>query len=159
MNRSYSIPEWHQLALEGLAPPVRLQLNGTSMFPLIRLKRDFVTVVQTEGIPVRGDIVLFSDPEKARFVVHRVWKVKDGKVLTWGDNCPNPDSWLPIESVWGKIVLIERGRRKIKPDPQKGIRWAVFWHQVRKGYCLSQKCRNDILRSVKKLKGWTRSDR
>lgn len=154
MNRMYSIPEWHQIALKGSAPPVRFQLHGSSMFPLIRLKRDYVTVVNPEGIPARGDIVLFSDPERSRYVVHRVWDVKEEKILTWGDNCPNPDGWLPIESVWGKIVLIERGSRKIKPDPRKGIRWAIFWHHAGIGYRLCQNYKRSLLHRARKLKAW-----
>ena len=154
MNRTYSVLEWHQIALKGSAPPVRFQLHGSSMFPLIRLKRDYVTVVQLEETPERGDIVLFSDPEKTRYVVHRVWSVKEGKLLTWGDNCPNPDGWLSIESVWGKIVLIERGSRKIKPDPRKGIRWAIFWHHAGKGYRLCQKCKCSLLHRTRKLIAW-----
>lgn len=154
MNRSYSIPQWHRMALEGNAPPVRILLQGSSMSPLIRMKRDYVTVAAPEGIPVRGDIVLFADPGRPRYVVHRVWAVKEGKVLTWGDNCPNPDGWLPAESVWGKIVLIERGRWKIKPDPGKGIRWALFWHHAGKGYRLCQKCKRGIFRIAGRLKRW-----
>ena len=155
MNRSYSIPQWHQMALEGNAPPVRILLHGSSMFPLIRVKRDYVTVVQPEEIPVRGDIVLFSDPGRTRYVVHRVWAVKDGEVLTWGDNCLNPDGWLSAESVWGKIVLIERGGWKIKPDPRKGICWAVFWHHAGKGYRLCQKVKRGVFHRIRKLKSCT----
>ena len=150
MNRSLSIPEWHRLAKEGTAPPVRIILNGGSMFPLIRWNRDHVTIVPLEKVPVRGDIVLITDPQMERFVMHRVWEVRDGRILTWGDNCPKPDGWLPEEAVWGKAILIERGRKKIQTDPRKGIRWARFWHHARKGYFFCQRIKDGIARRIKK---------
>ena len=62
MNHSISVPEWHKMAQQGDAPPVRIQLNGSSMEPLIRIRKDYVTIVHMEGSPGIGDIVLFSDP-------------------------------------------------------------------------------------------------
>jgi len=130
MTKSLSIPEWHRMAKEGTAPPVRIRLNGTSMFPLVRMNKDFVTIIPLEREPVVGDIVLFNEPETGRYVVHRVWEIRDDEIRTWGDNYYKPDAWIPKSSVWGKVSLIERGRRCIKPNPQKGIRWAKFWHKA-----------------------------
>lgn len=151
MNMSLSIPEWHRMAMEGTAPPVRIQLNGGSMFPLIRMNRDYVTIAPPNRELVPGDIVLFSEAEINRYVVHRVWKIKDGNVMTWGDNCLQPDGWFPREAIWGQVVLIERGKREIKPDPEKGLRWAGFWHHGTKVYRLYQRCRDGIARRIKKL--------
>lgn len=151
MNRSLSIPEWHQLALTGIAPPVRILLNGGSMNPLIRWNKDYVTIVPLDRELVLGDIVLFAESEAGRFVVHRVWDIRDGRVLTWGDNCEKPDGWLPLHAIWGRVVLIERGRRKISPDPERGLRWAKFWHKNGKGYRLYRVYRAAIARRIKKL--------
>ncbi len=130
MNMSLPVPEWHRMAMEDGAPPVRIMLKGESMFPLVRRKKDYVTIVPLKEVPVVGDIVLFALPDIEKYVVHRVWEVKNDMVLTWGDNCRKPDEWLPLDAVWGKTILIERGRKKIKPDPQKGILWAKFWHHA-----------------------------
>ena len=145
MNHSISVPEWHKMAQQGDAPPVRIQLNGSSMEPLIRIRQDYVTIVHMEGFPGIGDIVLFSDPEKeARYVVHRVWKTKKGKVLTWGDNCPKPDGWISEDYIWGKVVLIERGKRTIKPHPQTGMILAFFWHQAMKVYRIRERIKKKL---------------
>ena len=130
MNRKLSIPEWHQLAQEGTNIPVRIPLSGWSMVPLIRVNRDLVTVIPLDTTPQIGDIVMFSEQDGKRYVMHRVWDIKDGEVLTWGDNCLRPDGWIPLKNLWGKAVLIERGKRKIRPDAAKGIKWARFWHQA-----------------------------
>ena len=151
MNMSLSVPEWHRIAMEGTAPPVRILLNGCSMDPLIRRNRDFVTIAATDQELVPGDIVLFAVPDVERYVVHRVWKIQDGQVLTWGDHCVEPDGWVPDEAIWGRAILIERGCREISTDPEKGLRWAKFWHQAGKAYRLYERYRNGIARRIKKL--------
>ncbi len=152
MNKSLSIPEWHQMALDGTAPPVRIMLNGGSMNPLIRWNKDYVTIIPPDRELVPGDIVLFVEPGAGRYVVHRVWNMENGKVMTWGDSCERPDGWLPAEAIWGRVVLIERGNKEIHPNPQKGMQWAKFWHHGVKVYHLYMRCRNGIARRIKKLK-------
>ena len=143
MNRTLSVPEWHQLAQTGSAPMMHILLHGSSMEPLIRIRKDYVTIAQTEVSPLIGDIVLFSDPnQEGRYVVHRVWKKKDNSVLTWGDNCPAPDGWIPLDHVWGKVILIERGESRIKPHPKTGLIWAWIWHHVMKIYRLRERMRS-----------------
>ena len=48
------------------------------MSPLIRYKKDYVTIIPLEAPPVSGDIVLFADFTRDRYVMHRVWKVRKG---------------------------------------------------------------------------------
>ena len=152
MNRTISIPEWHMLAKEGTAPPVRIQLNGVSMYPLIRMNQDYVTVAPIREAPATGDVVLFLNKDTGRYVVHRIWKVKDGKVLIWGDNCTEPDGWYQMNVVLGKIVQIERGKRIIHPDPKTGLRWAKFWHKFRPGFYFVWRIKDGITRRIKRLK-------
>ena len=96
MIESISLQQWHQLAQQGAYLPVRIQVNGTSMYPLLRRNRDYVTIHPLNGLPRQGDIVLFSDPDReARYVLHRVWRVEKDTVLTWGDNCRCADGLIP----------------------------------------------------------------
>ena len=132
--------------------PVRIKLSGYSMNPLIRGYRDYVTVIPIDSIPSKGDIVLFCEPGTNRYVMHRVWDLQKEKIQIWGDNCSAPDGWFTQENIWGKAVLIERGKHKIRPNPTKGIMWAKFWHHAGKGYRLCKRYKNGILRRIKKLK-------
>ena len=150
MKRTLSIPEWHALAEEGTALPVRITLMGSSMFPLVRFNKDYVTIMPVTEKPQPGDIVLFPDHVRDLYVVHRVWRIEDGRVQTWGDNCPGPDEWVPLDDVWGKTVLIERGKRVIYPNPAKGLRWAKFWHQAGKGYRVYRKYKDRYNERFKK---------
>ena len=131
MIQSLSLPEWHRLARDGAAPPMRIQVRGNSMFPLIRSRRDYVTIVPLEGLPRRGDVVLFAEAHReGRYPLHRVWRIDGDTVLPWGDNCAAPDDPVPLSGVWGKAVLVERGKRAIRLDPGKGLRLAKVWHVV-----------------------------
>lgn len=150
MNKSLPIPEWHQMAMEGNAPPVRIPLNGYSMFPLIRKGIDYVTIVPVDRQLVLGDIVLFAEPDKGRYVMHRVWEIRDGQVLTWGDHCEKPDRWCNTEMIWGRAILIERDGKEIHPNPKWGLRWAKFWHKARKVYERYEKFRGGMNRLFKK---------
>ena len=127
--RQLTIPEWHNMALEGTKVPVRILISGDSMYPMIRKNRDYVTIYPLEEPPETGDIVLFSDPDRNRYVLHRVWQTGEDRVMTWGDNCIEPDGWMPLEMIWGRAVLIERGKRNIRPKRKTGMRIAGFWHR------------------------------
>ena len=156
MNRTFSVPEWHRLAQDGTKIPVRIPLSGWSMEPLIRMNKDIVTSIPLEEIPQIGDIVLFADQKQGRYVVHRVWSLNDGKILTWGDNCPAPDNWLPLEDVWGKAVLIERGKRKIQPNPAKGMKWAGFWHWAGTVYRPYIRFKNAVRDKIDRMRAWVK---
>ena len=134
-TRTLSVAQWHALAQSGTCLPMRIPINGVSMMPLIRRNRDMVTIVprQREGKP--GDVVLFADPVRERYVLHRLWKTAEQSVLTWGDNCVNPDGWMSPDSVWGIAVLVERGKWKIRLDSDRARRWGLLLGRARHRYC------------------------
>ncbi len=143
MKQQITVPQWHAMAQEGMILPMRIPIHGNSMYPLVRMDRDMVTIMPVQERPQVGDIVLFADEPRKRYVLHRLWKAEEDRALTWGDNCDRPDGWMPWDAIWGKAVLIERGRLNIKPAPKKGLCWAKAWHRMRKPYrwCLNQKTR------------------
>ena len=151
IHRSLSIPEWRRMIDEGNAPPVRIQLGGSSMSPLIRYKKDYVTIIPLEAPPVPGDIVLFADFTRDRYVMHRVWKVRKGEALTWGDNCDRSDGWIPLEKIWGKALQVERGRKTIQMNARRGLLWASFWHQAGRVYRFVFRIKKAVLRRMKNI--------
>ena len=130
MKQTLTIPEWHAMAQSGTAVPMRILIHGGSMYPLIRMDRDYVTIMPIKEKIRVGDIVLFSDPYQDRYVLHRVWRIEGNRVLTWGDNCRRPDPWMPLDAIWGKAALIERGKKRIVPHPARGVRMAWIWHPL-----------------------------
>lgn len=130
----YTIERWHQETEGGRFIPLRIPIHGYSMFPLVRYMKDYVTIVPVQGDLVVGDIVMFHDPVGSRYVLHRIIRLEGNRVLTRGDNCSGSDRPIRLEDVWGRAVLIERGKKNLKPDPAKGLRHARCWYIVGRGY-------------------------
>ncbi len=149
--QSLSITQWHDWAQEGTAIPMRILISGSSMYPLIRINRDYVTIYPQEERPERGDIVLFSDPARNRYVLHRVWKIDNDRILTWGDNCLRPDGWTTPEMIWGRAILIERGKRTIKPHRKLGLLLGGSRHRIVKIRYWSQRGYRAIRRRIRRL--------
>lgn len=111
--RSIGMEQWCDLAKTGAAPSVTTRLCGDSMRPLIRREKDEVTIQPLYRNLKRGDIVLFRSGY-GRYVVHRVWKLQEQRVQTVGDNCWEPDPWMPYEHVLGLAVCMKRNGRSIR---------------------------------------------
>lgn len=144
------ITEWCALAAEGSAPPVTVCLEGNSMMPLIRRGKDPVTIAALQH-PLRvGDVVLLAAGAD-RYVVHRVWKINAAAIRTLGDNCANPDSWIPKDHVLGQAILYSRNNVKHRLDTTAARLWGRAWmaaFPLRKR-CIQLKC--IIRRCYKKL--------
>lgn len=134
-TRSIPMEAWCALAREGAAPPVTICLEGDSMRPLIRRGRDPVTIVPLQRVLKKGDVVLFKLGE--RYIVHRVWRMKERFVQTFGDNCWNPEPWFPQEQVLGQVVRLVRNGRTVRLDTRLARGWGRMWlgiHPIRKCY-------------------------
>ena len=139
MTRSIPMEAWCKLAREGAAPPVTICLEGDSMRPLIRRGRDPVTIIPINRPLQKGDVVLFRLGE--RYIVHRVWQMKDGMVRTFGDNCWNPEPWFPENQVLGQVVTYSRNGKTHRLDTPAARAWGRLWltiHPVRR-VCLRLK--------------------
>ena len=148
--RRMSIAQWHALARDGPVPPMRIFLEGDSMRPLIRRGRDRVTIVPLTRPLKRGDVVLFEFPP-GRYVVHRVYRLRDGFVQTLGDHCWNPDPWMPERQVLGQVVQAERGRMIIPLDTALARGWGCCWMvllPVRREYLKARALAGRALRKI-----------
>ena len=135
-RRSLPIDQWHEMGQAGAMIPVTITLAGDSMRPLIRRDRDRVTIVPMNREPMIGDIVLFQGGPD-RYVVHRVYRLRDGWVQTLGDNCWNPDPWIPENQVLGLVVKYARDGRGHRLDTPQARAWGRAWmaiHPIRLCY-------------------------
>ena len=114
-TKSLSIDEWCDMARKGIDVPVRIQLSGYSMQPLIRYKRDYVTIIPLRRQLMISDVVVFKTYD-GRFCCHRVSKLNDGRVQTFGDNTVQPDPWMPESSVIGLVTEVERSGKTYSLD-------------------------------------------
>ena len=84
-----------------------------------------MTIIPLNRPLKRGDVVLFRLGEK--YVVHRVWKLAEGRVRTFGDNCWNPDPWIPAEQVLGLVVKYVRNGKTHRLDTPAARAWGRMW--------------------------------
>lgn len=151
MTQTRSIPmeQWCALARDHAAPPVTICLEGDSMRPLIRRGRDPVTIIPLSRPLKRGDVVLFRLGE--RYIVHRVWRLREGLVRTFGDNCWYPDPWFPAEQVLGQVVKYSRSGRVHRLDTPGARAWGRMWMAVWPGRLLYRRARGLAARIVKRI--------
>ena len=134
--RTIPMEQWCALARENVAPPVTICLEGESMRPLIRKGRDPVTIVPVRGEMKKGDVVLFTLGD-GRYVVHRVWRLREGLVRTLGDNCVNPEPWFPRTQVLGQVVRFSRNGHAFRLDTPAARAFGRVWmvlFPIRRGY-------------------------
>lgn len=80
---------------------------SNSMVPTF-YRGDMIFVVGADEYGV-GDIVVFDSPDKKYPIIHRVAEVRDGGIISKGDNNPISDEgrWgvIPFEKIYGKAAL------------------------------------------------------
>lgn len=153
-ERQVSIDQWYALVQCGTVLPMYIPLEGDSMRPLIRRRRDLVCIVPITRSLKRGDVLLFEAPS-GRHVVHRVCRIKDGYVQTLGDYCWNLDPWIPSDAVLGMAVMVEREGVQISLDSPFARFLGCVWMAglpLRRGYW---RCRALVGKCLRKI-GWRR---
>lgn len=129
----------------------RFQSGGFSMQPFIR-NGDVVTLAPylIQDIQV-GDVVAYEEPVSGLLKVHRVVGERIGLYLIKGDNSLKTDGWIQRDSIYGRVIRIERKGKTVSFSlgPEKRLvaavsrsvtgRWILynFWQLVwllRKGF-------------------------
>lgn len=80
---------------------------SNSMVPTF-YRGDMILVFGEKNVKV-GDVVVFDSPDKKYPIIHRVYEIKDGGIVTKGDNNPSTDegrwSVIPLDKIYGKAFL------------------------------------------------------
>ena len=116
-KRTLNIPidEWIRLMDSGACAPAVVTPTGNSMWPMIRSGRDTIEVHPVDKQKIKpGDVVLFRRSDN-QAVVHRVYRLTEDRVQTWGDNCMGPDAPVPYGSVFGIVTKVHRGPLTLNP--------------------------------------------
>jgi signal peptidase I len=106
---------------------VRLRVFGTSMAPAI-LPGDLVSIERASLNEISpGEVVLFQ--QRGRFFVHRVVDRKaaealeDSYLITRGDRLRHDDPPVYSSEFLGRVISLERNRRKMEIPARKSHRW------------------------------------
>lgn len=84
---------------------------GHSMEPMLKERRDTVTVVPLVGRLKKYDVALYRVGEK--YVLHRVVRVLPDSYVMCGDNCVILEKNITDAAVLGRLEKVWRGEREI----------------------------------------------
>jgi signal peptidase I len=113
--KNYYVKSAHPIVYQSLleSHQARLHVNGGSMQPFIQ-RGDWVVIepVKAPEMLKKGEIILFSRGNE--FVIHRIIKLEDEKIITRGDWTRIKDPPISHNDVVGKVIEIEKTYLKIK---------------------------------------------
>lgn len=95
---------------------LRFQARGGSMEPFIKDGDVLEVAPLGEGRARHGDVLLVEAGD-GRLLAHRV--IKTGRrggerwFLLRGDACPDPDGWFDTKHLLGRVLIVDRGGRRI----------------------------------------------
>lgn len=114
-------------------------VNGNSMFPMLRNKKDTVIIRSLTGRLRKYDIVLYK--KRNMYILHRVVKIMPDVYVICGDNCVNLETDITDEQIIGKLDGFYRGEQQIS---MKGIAYKLYcriWVGLYPVRCLMKKNR------------------
>ena len=97
-----------QLSHDGVA---NLTVTGSSMMPMLHNRRDMVVLTRLDGMPQRGDVILYQR-ENESYVLHRVVKTPRREMCV----CCGDNQWgeeiVPIERIVAVVAGFRRNGKK-----------------------------------------------
>lgn len=117
------LSELVQMQLES-GSQATIVVSGNSMHPMLRHRRDSVTLEKVTGFAKLGD-VLFYRRSTEKYVLHRVIQVRaPGEYICSGDNQCDHERVLHDQVIARAICFTNRGRQIACDDP--GYRFYVW---------------------------------
>lgn len=129
--------------------------KGASMLPMLRASGDSVTLEKPPARLKRGDIALYlsRDENGERYLLHRLIRVKDGRLIFQGDNRRYPDPPAEAGDVIGVVTAYKsRGRERACRGPRYWLykNWMLLTSRRR---LPAQKLQGFFYRIWKRLRG------
>lgn len=84
---------------------------GTSMYPMLRNRRDTIIVERYEGRLKKYDVPLYKCG--SRYILHRIIEVRPDSYVICGDNCERKEYGITDEQILGVLTGFYRGSKQI----------------------------------------------
>lgn len=94
---------------------------GTSMYPLLRNRRDTIIIRPVTGRLKKYDVPLYKRGNS--YVLHRIVKVTPEGYIICGDNCLHREKDITDRQIIGVLVGITRGEKEINMN---GIAYRLY---------------------------------
>lgn len=110
------------LALLEEAQSVPLVISGSSMSPFLVHGRDTVYLSKIQSPVKRGDMILYRRDNGA-YILHRVWKISDGRYCFVGDAQTGIEGGIRQEQLLARVTAVRRKGKLVQPG---GFWWEFF---------------------------------
>lgn len=100
---------------------------GTSMWPMLRDRRDTIVVRPVEGSLRPYDVALYRRDNA--YILHRVIKATASGYRIIGDNCMAYEE-VPESNILGRLDEFWRGERRCDPRSDAWLLYARAWHAL-----------------------------
>ena len=87
---------------------------GTSMYPMLRNRRDTIIVKPYEGRLKKYDVPLYKCG--TRYILHRIVEVRPDSYVICGDNCERKEYGITDEQILGVLTGFYRGSKLVNMD-------------------------------------------
>ena len=84
---------------------------GTSMYPMLRNRRDTIIVKPCEGRLKKYDVPLYKCG--TRYILHRIVEVRPDSYVICGDNCERKEYGITDEQILGVLTGFYRGSKLV----------------------------------------------
>ena len=112
-------------------------VNGISMLPMLRNKKDTVIIRPVTDKLKKYDVVLYR--KENMYVLHRIVKVMPGGYIICGDNCIFWENDVTDRQIIGRLVEFYRGERKISVNSMGYKMYCRIWVAFYPMRCLMKK--------------------
>lgn len=125
---NYRLKDYEHIIREVLDSGGEFQIypRGTSMLPLLREGRDWVTLVKTAEPPGSRDVILYKRKDGS-YVLHRILKIEETGYVLCGDNQVQMERGVGLEQVIGVVNVFGLKGRRYTPDSARMKLYSLFW--------------------------------
>ena len=116
------------------------RIEGVSMQPMLRQKRDTVVVRQPQGRLSKLDIALYRRPS-GKYVLHRVVRVLPEGYIIRGDNCFFDETDITDREIIGVLTAFVRKGKERKASDRAYRLYARVWVACYPFRCFLHKCK------------------
>lgn len=100
-------------------------VNGTSMLPMLRNRKDTVIIRPETDKLKKYDVVLYR--KENMYVLHRIVKVMPDGYIICGDNCTNLERDVTNRQIIGKMEEFYRGERQVFMNGVGYKLYCIIW--------------------------------
>ncbi len=108
---------------------------GTSMYPMLRNRRDTIIVEPYEGRLKKYDVPLYK--RGSDYILHRIIEVRPDSYVILGDNCIQKEYGITDEQILGVLTGFYRGSKMIDMNGKAYKLYVRTWQRIypiRKAY-------------------------